>query len=264
VSVRINNPFPYFYDKRGLPLDGGTLYLGADGVDPELTPGTVWLDSALTVVAPQPISVIGGIACHDGNPAQFYITGPSFSIRTRQDDGAEVFYEPSAIISNTAYQPLDSDLTAIAALTTTAYGRSLLTAADATAARALLVVPDPVIPTESICLAVSDETTALTAGTGKLTFRMPYALTLTSVKGSLTTAQVSGALFTVDINEGGTTILSTKLSIDNTEKTSTTAATAAVISDTALAADAEITIDIDAIGDGTAKGLKIYLIGKQP
>jgi hypothetical protein len=34
-----------------------------------------------------------------------------------------------------------------------------------------------------------------------------------------------------------------------------------VISDTALADDAEITIDIDQIGDGTAKGLKVMLIG---
>jgi hypothetical protein len=51
------------------------------------------------------------------------------------------------------------------------------------------------------------------------------------------------------------------LTIDNTEKTSKTAATPAVISDTALADDAEITIDIDQVGDGTAKGLKITLIG---
>jgi hypothetical protein len=36
------------------------------------------------------------------------------------------------------YQPLDADLTSIAGLTTTAYGRGLLTPADATAARALL------------------------------------------------------------------------------------------------------------------------------
>ena len=114
---------------------------------------------------------------------------------------------------------------------------------------------------QSIIVAASDETTALTAGTAKITFRMPYAFTLTSVRASLTTAQSSGSIFTVDINEGGTSILSTKLTIDNTEKTSTTAATAAVISDTALADDAEITIDIDQIGDGTAKGLKITLIG---
>ena len=114
---------------------------------------------------------------------------------------------------------------------------------------------------EAIQLAASDETTALTAGTGKVTFRMPFAMTLTAVRASLTTAQASGTIFTVDINEGGTSVLSTKLTIDNTELTSTTAATPAVISDTALADDAEITIDIDQVGDGTATGLKITLIG---
>ena len=117
--------------------------------------------------------------------------------------------------------------------------------------------------TESIIVAASDETTALTTGSAKVTFRMPYAFTLTAVRASLTTAQASGSIFTVDINEEGTTVLSTKLTIDNTEKTSTTASAAAVISDTALADDAEITIDIDQIGDGTAKGLKVYLIGYQ-
>ncbi len=113
---------------------------------------------------------------------------------------------------------------------------------------------------ESIILAASDETTALTTGTSKVTFRMPYAFTLSAVRASLSVAQASGSIFTVDINDSGTTILSTKITIDNTEKTSTTA-TAAVISDTALADDAEITIDIDQVGDGTAKGLKVTLIG---
>jgi len=108
-------------------------------------------------------------------------------------------------------------------------------------------------------IAVSDETTNLTTGTAKLTFRMPFAMTLTAVRSSLSTASSSG-LVTVDIKESGTTILSTALSIDATEKTSTTAATAAVISDTALADDAEITVDITAAGTG-AKGLKVTLIG---
>lgn len=115
--------------------------------------------------------------------------------------------------------------------------------------------------TKVIQLACSDEGTALTTGTAKITFRMPYAMTLSAVRASLTTAQASGSIFTVDINEGGTTILSTKLTIDNTEKTSTTAATPPVISDTSLADDAEITIDIDQIGNGTATGLKVTLIG---
>ena len=115
---------------------------------------------------------------------------------------------------------------------------------------------------QSIIIACSDETTALAAGTGKVTFRMPYAFTLSSVRASLVTPQTGGSILTVDINEAGTSILSTKLTIDNGEKTSATAAAAAVISDASLADDAEITIDLDQIGDGTAKGLKVALIGK--
>lgn len=114
---------------------------------------------------------------------------------------------------------------------------------------------------QTIAIACSDESTVLTTGTAKVTFRMPYALTLSEVRCSLTTAQPSGSIFTVDINEGGVSILSTKLTIDNTEKTSKTAATPAVISDTALADDAEITVDIDQVGTSGAAGLKVYLIG---
>ena len=114
----------------------------------------------------------------------------------------------------------------------------------------------------SFIIACSDETTALTTGTAKVTFRMPHAFTLTDVRASVNVAPTTSSILTVDINETGTTILSTKLTIDLTEKTSTTAATPAVISDTSLADDAEITIDIDTISGGaTEKGLKVTLIG---
>ncbi len=114
---------------------------------------------------------------------------------------------------------------------------------------------------ELIMLAASDETTALTVGTGKVEFRMPFAFTLTRVKASATTAPVGSTLI-VDINEAGTTILSTKLTLDAGEKTSDTAAAAAVISDASLANDSIITIDVDQIGSSTAgAGLKVYLEG---
>ena len=114
---------------------------------------------------------------------------------------------------------------------------------------------------EVILLAVSDETTDLTTGTEKVTFRCPFAFTITGVSASVSTAPV-GSTIICDINETGTTILSTKLSIDASEKTSTTAASAAVVSDTTIAADAEITVDIDQIGSSTAgKGLKVKLDG---
>jgi hypothetical protein len=91
---------------------------------------------------------------------------------------------------------------------------------------------------------------------------MPYAMTLTSVRASVGTAP-TGTTIIVDINEGGTSIMTiTKLSIDATEKTSTTAAAAAAITDTALADDAEITIDIDQVGSTVAgAGLKVLLKG---
>lgn len=114
---------------------------------------------------------------------------------------------------------------------------------------------------QCILLTVTAEDAAVAAGAGAITFRMPYAFTLTGVRASLTTAQATGSILTIDINEAGVSVLSTPITIDNTERTSTTAATPPVISDAALADDAEITIDVDQIGDGTAEGLKIYLIG---
>jgi hypothetical protein len=116
-------------------------------------------------------------------------------------------------------------------------------------------------PTESFIIACSDETTAITTGTAKATFRMPYAFTVTDVRASVNTAP-TGSTILIDINEGGTTILSTKLMIDASEKTSTTAATPYVLSDTSLADDAEMTIDFDQVGSTIAgKGVKVVIIG---
>jgi hypothetical protein len=118
-------------------------------------------------------------------------------------------------------------------------------------------------PREVLMISLSDETTPLTTGTAKKTIRMPYAFTVTAVRASLVTAQTSGSIVTVDINGAGpTSILSTKLTFDNGEKTTTTG-TPAVISDASLADDEEVTFDIDQVGDGTATGLKVSIIGYQ-
>ena len=106
-------------------------------------------------------------------------------------------------------------------------------------------------------ISISDQTTALTTGTGKFTFRVPYGASVTSVKASLKTASSSG-IPTFDINKNGTTILSTKLTIDASEKTSNTAAVSPVISVPGLDDDSEITIDIDVAGTG-AIGAIIYI-----
>lgn len=116
-------------------------------------------------------------------------------------------------------------------------------------------------PVESISVAISDETTALTTGLAKITFRMPYGFVLTDVRASLTTASSSG-IPTFNIKESGTTIFSTKLTVDANELTSTTAAVPYVFSDYFLASDAQMTIDIDIAGTN-ATGAKIYFIGRR-
>lgn len=122
---------------------------------------------------------------------------------------------------------------------------------------------------EHMIVACSDETTALTASTSvpKVTLRMPYAFEMTDVKASLTTAQVSGGtLVTVDIDKNGSSILSTKLTFDNTETTTVTAATPRVISGgtAVFAADDEVTFYVDAIqASSVAAGLKVTLIGRR-
>ena len=110
-----------------------------------------------------------------------------------------------------------------------------------------------------IVLACSDETTALTTGANRVRFRMPYAATLLAVRANVNTAPTGSALI-VDINEAGVSVLGTKLSIDATEFSSTTAASAATITDSNLADDAEISIDIDQVGSTVAgTGLKVML-----
>jgi len=110
---------------------------------------------------------------------------------------------------------------------------------------------------------VGDETSNLTTGTAKKTFRIPYNFNVSEIRASVNTAPV-GSTIIVDVNQNGTSILNTKLSIDASEETSYTASAAYGIKNPFLLKDDEITIDIDQIGSGTAgKGLKLLIIGTE-
>jgi hypothetical protein len=112
-------------------------------------------------------------------------------------------------------------------------------------------------------IALSDEISTITTGSAKVTFRAPFAMTLTQIpRASLNTSSTSGNP-TVDINKNGTSVLgANKLSIDANEKTSVTAATATTLATTAIADDDEITFDVDVAGTG-AKGLKVVIYYKR-
>jgi hypothetical protein len=135
-----------------------------------------------------------------------------------------------------------------------------LTVAEVKSMLALTAADIADAPAE-FCIALPDETTPITAGPAKVTWRAPYAFTITSVRASLSTASTSGIL-SVNINENGTSILRTELTIDQGARTSVTAITPVVISNPAVTDDAEITMDVDASGTG-AKGLKVWILGRK-
>lgn len=111
----------------------------------------------------------------------------------------------------------------------------------------------------NMSIAVSDETTQIVIGTDSSVMYAPHKMTLTDVKASLSTSGSTASTF--DINVNGSTILSTKITIDANEHTSGTAATPPVISSASISEDDRIGIDIDGAGTGAA-GAKIYLIFK--
>jgi hypothetical protein len=131
----------------------------------------------------------------------------------------------------------------------------------ATLTASLISDPTNVKTTESLVVAVSDEATAITTGTGKVSFFVPYNFTLTEVFIGVGTTSSSG-LVTMDVKLNGTTIFSTLPSIGSPQNTSGagTGSVAAVISSAALSKYDKITVDITAAGTG-AKAAKCYLIG---
>lgn len=109
-------------------------------------------------------------------------------------------------------------------------------------------------------LAVSDESTALTASTSTPlgTFHAQNAGTWSEILIGVTTAP-TGSTLTCDVHKNGTTIFSTKPTIDAGEKTSVTAATAAVLSTTTYAKGDLIELFCDSVGATVAgTGLKFY------
>jgi hypothetical protein len=123
---------------------------------------------------------------------------------------------------------------------------------------------------ETIAIVCSDRTTAIVAATGVASYVLPWTFDLYEVQAQLLGAAASGT-FTVDVNDDGTSLLSTKLTIDAGETSSQTAASGfALVAATAttvrakaitIAKGSKVSIDVDDDAAGDALGLIVTLIG---
>lgn len=152
-------------------------------------------------------------------------------------------------------QPLDNDLTAIAALTTTSFGRGLLALADAAALRSSAGVGTMSIKsTYVIQVALSGNGQAISSGTKKGVCRVPFAGTITGFlivcdpANEPSAAAVQVDLNTVNLSTGATTsVLSSVASIATGANVSTGGA---ISGSPSVAAGDLLAMDIDQGSDG--------------
>lgn len=88
-------PFAKYFDLDGLPLDGGSIYIGQPQQNPETAPITAYWDAAGTQPALQPIKTVNGFIVHNGAIANLYTAG-EYSITVRNRRGELVCYAPSS------------------------------------------------------------------------------------------------------------------------------------------------------------------------
>ncbi len=124
-------------------MDGGQVFVGVAGDDPETDPIDVFWDPELTQLAAQPLRTIGGRIVNGVTPSNVFVDAGDYSLRVKTADGVLVEYSPSVYQDLDALQPKDADLTAIADQGTTAYGRGLLLLADQAALKTATGIPTP-------------------------------------------------------------------------------------------------------------------------
>ena len=116
--------------------------------------------------------------------------------------------------------------------------------------------------TTSFVIACSDETSDLEVGDSKAQIRLPFAFELTAISANVNDPS-TGADILIQVQEDGVNIMSGNgITIDSTETSSITSASLPTITDSTLAYNSIISVDLDQVGSGdTGNGLKINLIG---
>jgi hypothetical protein len=89
-ALSIQPPYPAFAGTDGLPLENGYIWVGTVNLNPQTNPISVYWDSALTILAAQPIRTLNGYPVYQGSPSRFYV-GSDYSIQVLDSKGSLVY-----------------------------------------------------------------------------------------------------------------------------------------------------------------------------
>jgi hypothetical protein len=115
MSNEVTSPFTVFYDRAGQPLDAGYIYIGTAGINPEVSPISVYWDTSLTIPAAQPIRTLNGYASRNGSAANIFISQDTYSIVVKDKNGTLVYSNLNAFttFNSVRYLQTNADLTAL-------------------------------------------------------------------------------------------------------------------------------------------------------
>jgi len=108
MAVKITQKYELFKDVDGDPLENGYIYIGTTGLNPEISPITVYFDEALTLPASQPLRTSGGYIQNAGTPANIYVDS-DYSITVRNKNETLIYTS----LSNNAEAGLSSSVDTI-------------------------------------------------------------------------------------------------------------------------------------------------------
>lgn len=86
--IKLQANYPQYFDTDGSPLEGGSIYFGTAGLNPETSPITVFKDQAGTLAVAQPLRTVNGSIVHSGAPIHVFaeVTDYSYTVRNKRGE----------------------------------------------------------------------------------------------------------------------------------------------------------------------------------
>lgn len=119
MTTQVIPPYAQFFGTDGEPLDGGAVYVGVAGLDPEANPQDCFSDAGLTTALSQPVATTTGYPAVLGSPVGIFCAN-NYSITVRDGAGVLVYSNLNVrglqTIDTGIFQTADDVLTSIAGL----------------------------------------------------------------------------------------------------------------------------------------------------